>query len=212
MITSGLCYFIMKVRSAIKRMCKHCYKVRRGKTHYVYCKKNPKHKQRQGFCTLAFNYDSTRNNDPFDFNSNGLESLLNANNDANNDTIITQIGISSEDISCSRITIGGLHFPPKINTLRDSNINEIGQEWDDTAEKWSTNYQNSKFVLTSKGDGTVEWNDLSSVAIDVSLHQLADVTVVNRDDNEYLNLGDKSDSSGIKVYNLWVSNSFRKNR
>ena len=137
---------------------------------------------------------------------NFTEVRFTANNDANNDTIITQIGISSEDISCSRITIGGLHFPPKINTLRDSNINEIGQEWDDTAEKWSTNYQNSKFVLTSKGDGTVEWNDLSSVAIDVSLHQLADVTVVNRDDNEYLNLGDKSDSSGIKVYNLWVSN------
>lgn len=27
--------------------------VRRGKTRYVYCKKNPKHKQRQGFHSLA---------------------------------------------------------------------------------------------------------------------------------------------------------------
>ena len=41
----------MKVRSAIKAMCKHCYVVRRGKIRYVKCKKNPKHKQRQGFHT-----------------------------------------------------------------------------------------------------------------------------------------------------------------
>ena len=112
MITSGLCYFIMKVRSAIKRMCKHCYKVRRGKTHYVYCKKNPKHKQRQGFCTLAFNYDSTRNNDPFDFNSNGLESLLNANNDANNN-ILGNINFSSP-LSPSQIVMS--------NIIRDSGL------------------------------------------------------------------------------------------
>lgn len=43
----------MKVRSAIKALCPHCYVVRRGKTRYVYCKKSPKHKQRQGFHTLA---------------------------------------------------------------------------------------------------------------------------------------------------------------
>ncbi len=42
----------MKVRSAIKTMCKHCYMVKRGKIRFVYCKKNPKHKQRQGFHTL----------------------------------------------------------------------------------------------------------------------------------------------------------------
>jgi ribosomal protein L36 len=41
----------MKVRSAIRTMCKHCYVVRRGKTRYVYCKKHPKHKQRQGYHT-----------------------------------------------------------------------------------------------------------------------------------------------------------------
>jgi large subunit ribosomal protein L36 len=41
----------MKVRSAIKTFCKHCYVVRRGKVRFVYCKKNPKHKQRQGFHT-----------------------------------------------------------------------------------------------------------------------------------------------------------------
>ena len=43
----------MKVRSAIKSMCKDCYIVRRGKTRYVYCKSNAKHKQRQGYHTFA---------------------------------------------------------------------------------------------------------------------------------------------------------------
>ena len=41
----------MKVKSAIRAICKHCYVVRRGKTRFVYCKKNPRHKQRQGFHT-----------------------------------------------------------------------------------------------------------------------------------------------------------------
>jgi large subunit ribosomal protein L36 len=48
----------MKVRSAIKALCKNCYIVRRGKTRYVYCKKHPKHKQRQGIHTMtAFSSD-----------------------------------------------------------------------------------------------------------------------------------------------------------
>jgi ribosomal protein L36 len=34
-------------------MCPHCYMVRRGKVLFVYCKKVPKHKQRQGLHTLA---------------------------------------------------------------------------------------------------------------------------------------------------------------
>ena len=42
----------MKVRSSIKAMCPHCYVVRRGKIRFVYCKKDPKHKQRQGYHTL----------------------------------------------------------------------------------------------------------------------------------------------------------------
>jgi len=41
----------MKVRSAIKTMCPHCFMVKRGKVRYVYCKKTPKHKQRQGYHT-----------------------------------------------------------------------------------------------------------------------------------------------------------------
>ena len=82
----------MKVRSAIKKFCKHCYKVRRGKTHYVYCKKNPKHKQRQGFSTMIawnldmtdMNYDNTTNkNEGLDFFSMAganLESIYQMNN------------------------------------------------------------------------------------------------------------------------------------
>mmetsp|Transcript_14557 Transcript_14557/g.41535 ORF Transcript_14557/g.41535 Transcript_14557/m.41535 type:complete len:83 (+) Transcript_14557:114-362(+) len=43
----------MKVRAAVKKMCEHCRIVRRGKRIYVTCKKNPRHKQRQGYHTLA---------------------------------------------------------------------------------------------------------------------------------------------------------------
>lgn len=50
----------MKVKSSLKKRCKDCYFVRRNKkvtkngklivkpVYYVYCKTNPKHKQRQG--------------------------------------------------------------------------------------------------------------------------------------------------------------------
>lgn len=43
----------MKLKSAVKLLCEHCYMVRRGKRLYVRCRKNPRHKQRQGFSTLA---------------------------------------------------------------------------------------------------------------------------------------------------------------
>ena len=38
----------MKVRASVKKICKDCKTVRRGGWLYVICKKNPKHKQRQG--------------------------------------------------------------------------------------------------------------------------------------------------------------------
>lgn len=38
----------MKVRSSVKKLCENCKIVRRKGTVYVICKKNPKHKQRQG--------------------------------------------------------------------------------------------------------------------------------------------------------------------
>lgn len=50
----------MKVKASLKKRCKDCYIVKRTKkqisngkvmirpTYYIYCKVNPKHKQRQG--------------------------------------------------------------------------------------------------------------------------------------------------------------------
>ncbi|MEW6617194.1 MAG: 50S ribosomal protein L36 [Patescibacteria group bacterium] len=38
----------MKVRASVKNICQHCKIVRRNGKLYVICKKNPKHKQRQG--------------------------------------------------------------------------------------------------------------------------------------------------------------------
>jgi large subunit ribosomal protein L36 len=38
----------MKVRASVKKICKDCKIVRRKGKLYVICKKNPKHKQRQG--------------------------------------------------------------------------------------------------------------------------------------------------------------------
>ncbi|MDA2936100.1 50S ribosomal protein L36 [Patescibacteria group bacterium AH-259-L05] len=37
----------MKVRASVKKICRNCKIVRRGKRIYVICK-TPKHKQRQG--------------------------------------------------------------------------------------------------------------------------------------------------------------------
>ena len=38
----------MKVRSSVKKMCPDCKIIRRRGVLRVICKKNPKHKQRQG--------------------------------------------------------------------------------------------------------------------------------------------------------------------
>ncbi|MEK7479103.1 MAG: 50S ribosomal protein L36 [Patescibacteria group bacterium] len=38
----------MKVRSSVKKICNDCVTTRRKGRVYVICKKNPKHKQRQG--------------------------------------------------------------------------------------------------------------------------------------------------------------------
>jgi ribosomal protein L36 len=43
----------MKVRSSVKKLCEYCRLVKRNNTVYVVCNKDQKHKQRQGFCTLA---------------------------------------------------------------------------------------------------------------------------------------------------------------
>ncbi len=38
----------MKVRASVKKICEHCRIIRRKGRVYVICKRNPKHKQRQG--------------------------------------------------------------------------------------------------------------------------------------------------------------------
>mmetsp|Transcript_18011 Transcript_18011/g.44121 ORF Transcript_18011/g.44121 Transcript_18011/m.44121 type:complete len:80 (+) Transcript_18011:191-430(+) len=43
----------MKTRSAVKRMCQACRFVRRRGRLFVVCSRNKKHKQRQGFSTVA---------------------------------------------------------------------------------------------------------------------------------------------------------------
>mmetsp|Transcript_7522 Transcript_7522/g.21874 ORF Transcript_7522/g.21874 Transcript_7522/m.21874 type:complete len:86 (-) Transcript_7522:57-314(-) len=43
----------MRVKKAVKRICRQCYVVRRKGRIYVRCKDNPRHKQRQKFSTVA---------------------------------------------------------------------------------------------------------------------------------------------------------------
>uniref|UniRef100_A0A1J3IFM8 Ribosomal protein n=1 Tax=Noccaea caerulescens TaxID=107243 RepID=A0A1J3IFM8_NOCCA len=43
----------MKVRSSVKKMCEFCKTVKRRGRVYVICSSNPKHKQRQGYCSIA---------------------------------------------------------------------------------------------------------------------------------------------------------------
>ncbi|MBD3235374.1 MAG: 50S ribosomal protein L36 [Candidatus Eisenbacteria bacterium] len=38
----------MKVRSSVKKICEHCKIIRRRGSVMVICKRNPRHKQRQG--------------------------------------------------------------------------------------------------------------------------------------------------------------------
>jgi large subunit ribosomal protein L36 len=38
----------MKVQASIKKRCEDCYIVRREGVNFVYCKRNPRHKLRQG--------------------------------------------------------------------------------------------------------------------------------------------------------------------
>ena len=43
----------MKIRSSVKRLCRNCKVVRRRGCIYITCSTSPRHKQRQGFHTLA---------------------------------------------------------------------------------------------------------------------------------------------------------------
>ncbi|KAL7102515.1 hypothetical protein ACP275_08G124700 [Erythranthe tilingii] len=44
----------MKVRSSVKKMCEFCRTVKRRGRVYVLCTVNPKHKQRQGLSSFAY--------------------------------------------------------------------------------------------------------------------------------------------------------------
>lgn len=44
----------MKVRSSVKKLCEFCRVVKRRGRVYVLCTANPKHKQRQGISTFAY--------------------------------------------------------------------------------------------------------------------------------------------------------------
>ena len=44
----------MRVKKAIRRLCRSCYVVKRKGRLYVYCKANTRHKQRQKFSTAAW--------------------------------------------------------------------------------------------------------------------------------------------------------------
>jgi ribosomal protein L36 len=46
----------MKVRSAVKKMCKDCYLVKRKGKLFCYCKTDPRHKQRQGLHSYINNF------------------------------------------------------------------------------------------------------------------------------------------------------------
>jgi len=43
----------MKVRTKVVKMCEHCFTIRKNNRAYVYCKADPRHKQRQKFSFLA---------------------------------------------------------------------------------------------------------------------------------------------------------------
>lgn len=55
----------MKVRAAVRRLCEYCKVVKRRNKIFVLCTVNPKHKQRQGFCDVA--YHSEQPSMPLDF-------------------------------------------------------------------------------------------------------------------------------------------------
>ncbi|XP_042384617.1 uncharacterized protein LOC121976502 [Zingiber officinale] len=44
----------MKVRASVKKLCEFCRVVKRRGRIYVLCTSNPKHKQRQGMSTFAY--------------------------------------------------------------------------------------------------------------------------------------------------------------
>ncbi|MQL80089.1 hypothetical protein Taro_012515 [Colocasia esculenta] len=79
------CRHDMKVRSSVKKLCEFCRTVKRRGRVFVLCTANPKHKQRQGISTFAYegppppvssDVGSTQQNPTSSIRGIGLASLL----------------------------------------------------------------------------------------------------------------------------------------
>eukprot|EP00742_Colponemidia_sp_Colp-10_P003746 GILJ01003986.1.p1 GENE.GILJ01003986.1~~GILJ01003986.1.p1 ORF type:complete len:113 (+),score=5.76 GILJ01003986.1:40-378(+) len=83
----------MKVRSAVKKMCKSCQLTRRKRRVYVVCSAHPKHKQRQGFHTATSSTASTFSSVP----SFALHSpLTRKSNSVSQSTFSSPVGLPSQ--------------------------------------------------------------------------------------------------------------------
>ena len=113
-------------------------------------------------------------------------------------THITWYGISSEDVSFTTATIGGLNLPPT-NQGGDPNQENAPQDPID----------NKGLVLVNNGDGTCKWTDICvNTVADVCLNQLKDTYIDTED--KFLVIGKARsdivnfDISGIKTKNLII--------
>ncbi|CAA0837050.1 Ribosomal protein L36 [Striga hermonthica] len=95
----------MKVRSSVKKMCEFCRVVKRRGRVYVLCSASPKHKQRQGISTFAYQglippvavTESSKEMTSFaaDGAKNGLPSLIYHKNDTFTATPWWKVGLVS---------------------------------------------------------------------------------------------------------------------
>ena len=80
----------MKTKSAIKRLCKSCKIVKRRGRNFVICKKNPRHKQRQGFHTTTWAASIRLN----DYNNSQVSACTTFEGDECNVTNIIGLNVS----------------------------------------------------------------------------------------------------------------------
>jgi len=112
-------------------------------------------------------------------------------------TQLTWWGISSEDVSFSKASIGGIELPPA-NHAGDMNTSHPNIS-DHTGK-----------VLINNGDGTCKWTQVSiDTEADISLSQFKDVF---KDTNHFIVMSKERedlpyDSSGLRVNNSLVDNS-----
>ncbi|KAL3849122.1 hypothetical protein ACJIZ3_011004 [Penstemon smallii] len=94
----------MKVRSSVKKLCEFCRTVKRRGRVYVLCTANPKHKQRQGMSTFAYEdqitpvsliTSSKKMTSVTDDARNGLPALISHKNEALPATPWWKVGLVS---------------------------------------------------------------------------------------------------------------------